>query len=191
MKRGITFVLGPIFALLAAGCSFHQMALEALGQGRLEERRAACTRTGKFFDPVPLSSHLMVHYVVTRDTCYRKEPEGAAPCANTIAVQQLDGGNVIPIIRICNQYHYTDDGWNSFKSNLKRKHWSDYSEVNAETMPLFSSNLRKHIQSGDAVKITSCTEQGVTCYYFTDREWMFFYIKYEDVDEAAVYLDYE
>lgn len=191
-------VVGILITFMVRSPDFQQkLALriqEKSGQGTLEERQAHCAKTGRFFDPVPYSSHLAVHYVVTGDACYRKEPD-LAPKTNTISVQRLHGLDITPIFRIINKYHYTAEGWEGFTSQLKKENESNYTEISTEAIPLFSPGLKEHIQIGDAVQITNCMgEQGYTCYYFTDREWMFFYTKYDfanDVDETAVYVDYQ
>ena len=158
-----------------------------------EEGQAYCSTIGNFSDPVPYSSHLTVHYVVARDVCYRKEPD-LVPKTNTISVQKLDGAKIAPILRIINRYHYTDDGWKQFKSDLKSHYGNNYSEVNVDTVPLFSPNLKKQAQASDVVKITHCMDSNEVCYYFTDLERMYYYIKYsfvEGIDETAVYIDYQ
>lgn len=164
---------------------------EKMGQGMLEERQAHCAKSGSFSDPVPYSAHLTVQYPVKPQACYRKEPD-LAPKTNTISVQKLDGVEITPIFRIINKYNYTEADWASFKSQLKSQE-SNYREVDAEAVPLFSPNLRSHLQPGDVVKITNCMRSDATCYYFTDRENLLYLMQHnltDDLDEA-VYVDYK
>ena len=169
------------------------LAQEGKEQGTIEERQTYCSKMGDFSDPVPYSSHLTVHYLVARDVCYRKEPD-LAPKTNTIAVQKLDGAKIAPILRIITQYNYTDDGWKQFKSALKEHYGNDYSEVSADTVPLFSPNLKKQAQASDVVKITHWMDSDEVGYYFTDLERMYSYINYSfvrEIDENVVYIDYK
>ena len=195
----VMFVAVTVCAVSASGNLLEKLqekvTLQRQGkeQGTLEERRAHCSHVGGFSDPVPYSPHLTVHYIVTKDMCYRKEPD-LAPHTNTIAIQRVDGAKLIPILRIIKHYHYTDDGWPKFKSSIKSEYGSEnYREISADAVPLFSHNLKEHIQPGDVVQITNCGETGKTCYYFTDHEGMFYYMKHnfeEGTDETAVYVDY-
>ena len=164
---------------------------EKMGQGTLEERQAHCAKTGTFSAPVPYSTHLTVHYSVTPQACYRKEP-GLAPKTNTISVQKLNGIEITSIFRIINEYNYTEVDWATFKSGIKIQQ-SNYQEINAEAVPLFSANLRNHLQPGDVVRVTNCMGFDATCYYFTDREHMLYLMQQNMTDNLpeAVYVDYQ
>ena len=159
----------------------------------MTERQAYCSKYGVFSNPVPYSSHLSVHYFVGTDNCYRKEPD-LAPKTNTICVQKLAGADIKPIFRLINKYNYKVEDWDSFKSSLKSQFGSAYSEVSGTDVPLFSPHLKAQLQSGDVVRIPGCMGGNEDCYYFTDRESMLFYIKYqfaEDPDEKSVYVEYQ
>ena len=164
---------------------------EKMGQGTLEERQAHCAKVGTFSDLVPYSAHLTVHYSVTPQTCYRKEP-ALAPKTNTISVQKLDGIQITPIFRIITEHSYTEADWASFKAQVKNQE-SNYREVDASAVPLFSPALRSHLQSGDVVEIANYKESGVPCYYFTDREKILYLIQLNMTEDVGrvVYVDYE
>ena len=164
---------------------------ERLGQGTLEERQAHCTKVGIFSDPVPYSAHLTVHYPVTPQACYRKEPD-LAPKTNTICVQKLSGIEITPVLRIITKYNYTEADWAVYKSQIKSEA-SNYEEIDAEAVPLFSANLRNHLQPGDVVRVTNCMGSGGTCYYFTDREMLLYLMQHNPTDNLpeAVYVDYQ
>ena len=164
---------------------------EKMGQGTLEERQAHCAKVGTFSDPVPYSAHLTVHYPVTPQACYRKEPD-LAPKTNTISVQKLDGIEITPVFRIINEYNYTEADWTVFKSKIKSQQGNSQ-EIDAEAVPLFSANLRNHLQPGDVVRVTNCMGSGATCYYFTDRENMLYLMQLNMTDNLreAVYVDYQ
>ena len=173
--------------LKARGIAFFIAVLALLPGAALADDY--CTKAGEYSDPTPFSPHLFVHYAVSGGECYQKEPNFSR---DTVSVQKLTEDRTEPVFRLTAKYKYADSGWQALKAQLRQQSAeADYSEVAPDAVPLFSPGLKKQLQPGDVVRLAHCMEQD-TCYFFTDRDKIYFYMKYDFVPVSeSVYIDYQ